>query len=206
MTEKGRVYIFDKTLTPTTLSLQEAIQRRRSVREFKKDRIRFEHLGTLLWSALGFQNLSSGRRTSPSAGACYPLSAYVAVGKDSIEDILEGVYSYSCKDHSLKKHLAVDLRQELSRAALHQDFIAVAPVSIIITATMSLTTSSYGKRGIRYVYIDLGHAAQNIYLQATAMGLGPVAVGAFHDTSVAELLSLSEEEHPLYIMPIGYPK
>jgi SagB-type dehydrogenase family enzyme len=155
---------------------------------------------------MGFQNLTSGRRAAPSAGACYPLSSYAAIGKDAIEGIKEGVYFYSFQDHALKKHLDGDLRHELSRAALHQDFISVAPVSIIFTAVMTLTTDSYGERGIRYVYIDLGHAAQNVYLMAAAMGLGTVAVGAFQDSKVAETLSLSKEESPLYIMPIGLPK
>ena len=203
---KEQVYSFDKSVSPSAISVEEAIQQRRSVREFKRDKLSFDDLGKLLWSALGFQNLSRGRRTAPSAGACYPLSAYVAIGTDSIEGVKEGVYFYSYQDHSLKKYLDGDLRLELSKAALHQEFIAVAPVSIIFVAIMSLTTSSYGERGIRYVYIDLGHAAQNIYLQATAMGLGTVAVGAYQDSKVAEILSLSKEESPLYIMPIGLPK
>ena len=203
---KEQVYSFDKSVSPGAMSVEEAIQQRRSVREFKRDKLSFDDLGKLLWSTLGFQNLLSGRRTAPSAGACYPLSAYVAIGKDSIEGIKEGIYFYSYQDHSLKKYLDGDLRLELSKAALHQDFIAVAPVSIIFTAVMSLTTASYGERGIRYVYIDLGHAAQNIYLLATAMGLGKVAVGAYHEIKVAEILSLSKEESPLYIMPIGLPK
>ena len=203
---KEQVYFFDKSVSTSTMSIEEAIQKRRSVREFKRDKISFDDLGKLLWSALGFQNLLSGRRTAPSAGACYPLSAYAAIGKDAIEEVKEGVYFYSYQDHSLKKYLDGDLRLELSKAALHQDFIAVAPVSIIFAAVMSLTTASYGERGIRYVYIDLGHAAQNIYLQASAMGLGTVAVGAYQDSKVAEILSLSKEESPLYIMPIGLPK
>lgn len=203
--EKEKSYLFEKSISYGTMTVEEAIQKRRSIREFKRDKIAFDDLGKILWSAMGYQNLSSGGRTAPSAGACYPLLSYAAIGKDGIEGIEEGLYFYFFRDHSLKKRLDGDLRQELSQAALNQDFISVAPVSIIFTAVMSLTTDSYGERGIRYVYIDLGHAAQNVYLQASAMGLGTVAVGAYHDSKVAEILSLPREEIPLYIMPIGHP-
>lgn len=205
MNIKKNVYFFDKTGFSGTVSVEEAIRNRRSVREYKKDKISFDSLGKLLWAALGYQTLASGRRTAPSAGGCYPISAYVAIGKDSIEGVKEGIYFYSFKDHSLNKYRDGDSRKELAKAALHQDFIAVAPISIIFTAIMSMTTSSYGERGIRYVFIDLGHCAQNVYLQATAMGLGTVAVGAFRDKNVADILSLPEDESPLYIMPIGFP-
>ncbi len=204
--EKEKIYHFHKSITYGTMTVEEAIQKRRSIREFKRDKISFDDLGKILWSAMGFQNLSGGGRTAPSAGACYPLSSYAAIGKDGIEGIEEGLYFYSFRDHSLKKRLDGDLRQELSQAALSQDFISVAPVSIIFTAVMSLTTDSYGERGIRYVYIDLGHAAENVYLQASAMGLGTVAVGAYQDRKVARILSLPKEEIPLYIMPIGHPE
>ena len=173
------------------------------IREFKSDKISSDDLGKILWSAMGFQNLSTGGRTAPSAGACYPLSCYAAIGKDGIEGIEEGLYYYSFRDHSLRKRLDGDLRHELARAALHQDFISVAPVSIIFTAVMSLTTDSYGERGIRYVYIDLGHAAQNVLLQAVALEIGTVPVGAFHDDRVSDLLNLPKDEQPLYIIPVG---
>lgn len=206
MKREGEVFFFDKAVSLSTMSVEETIQKRRSIRDFKKDKISSDLLGILLWSAMGFQNMSGGRRSAPSAGACYPLSAYVAVGKEAVGGIKEGLYLYALQNHSLIRYLDIDIRESLAKAALHQDFIAVAPVSIIFTAIMSKTTANYGERGIRYVYIDLGHAAQNIYLQATALKLGTVAVGAFQDEDVASVLSLSEEESPLYIMPIGFPK
>lgn len=206
MKRQGEIFFFEKTVSAGTMTIEETIQKRRSTRDFKKEEISSDFLGMLLWSAMGFQNMSGGGRSAPSAGACYPLSAYVAVGKETVEGIKEGLYLYAFQDHSLRRCLDRDIRQALAKAALNQDFIAVAPASIIFTATMSKTTAHYGERGIRYVYIDLGHAAENIYLQAAALKLGTVAVGAFQDEEVAAVLSLSKEESPLYIMPIGFPK
>jgi SagB-type dehydrogenase family enzyme len=102
-------------------------------------------------------------------------------------------------------HLAEDIRWKLSAAALNQDFIAEAPVSLVIFALSDRTLGRYSVRGERYVYMEAGHAGQNAYLQATALGLGTVAIGAFHDTEVRELLQLDNNAKPLYIMPLGKP-
>ena len=97
-----------------------------------------------------------------------------------------------------------DIRNELSTAALGQRMVREAPVSVLYSAVFSKMTARYGERGIRYTYIEVGHSAQNVYLQAEALGLGTVAIGAFDDSSVRQILKLSEYEEPLYIMPIGY--
>lgn len=204
-TMKKRIYTFEQTTPPGMMRLEEALRNRKSIRRFMKTQIPFDHLGYLLWAAYGFKDAKSNERTAPSAGACYPLNLYAVIGKDSIQSIKEGIYIYSCQKRCLTLHSEGDVRKELARAALGQNFIQDAPISIVFSADFSRTTSQYGERGIRYVYIDLGHAAQNLYLQATSIGMGTVAVGAFRDREIALILSLPESEEPLYIMPVGFP-
>lgn len=95
-----------------------------------------------------------------------------------------------------------DIREELSRAAVGQKWVKDAAINIVITAVYERTTVKYGERGIRYVHFEVGHVAQNVLLQATALDLGAVPVGAFFDEEVKRLLNLSVEE-PLYIIAIG---
>jgi len=144
-------------------------------------------------------------RTVPSAGATYPLEVFLACGQNGIEGIDRGVYRYQSSNHALVRHHPEDVRLELARAALDQEFIYQAPVDIIICALYERTTRRYGDRGKMYVHIEVGHAGQNIYLQATALGLATVAIGAFHDEGVREVLRLERQYRPLYIMPVGWP-
>jgi SagB-type dehydrogenase family enzyme len=187
------------------VSLEEAIARRRSVRDFTSEPLSQSQLSQILWAAQGLSE--RGRyRTVPSAGATYPLEIFVASGEKGVDEIVEGVYQYNVKSHSLAQHLNTDVRRELARAALGQGSIYEAPVDIIICALYRRTLSGYGGRGERYVHMEVGHAGQNIYLQATALGLATVAVGAFHDEQVRQVLRLDEQYQPLYIMPVGKPK
>jgi SagB-type dehydrogenase family enzyme len=187
------------------VSLEEAIARRKSVRDFAPEPLSQSQLSQILWAAQGLSNARGRRRTVPSAGATYPLEIFVACGENGIDGIGEGVYQYNVESHSLTLHYKGDVRAELARAALDQGFIYEAPVDIIICAAYSRTLSGYGSRGERYVHMEVGHAGQNIYLQATALGLATVAVGAFYDEQVREVLRLGEQYKPLYIMPIGKP-
>ncbi len=185
------------------MSLEEAVARRRSIRDFSPEAISRSQLSQILWAASGISGTSSGYRTVPSAGATYPLEIFVVCGKNSIEEIDEGIYHYNIDSQSLTLHHKGDVRLPLARAALAQTFIYQAPLDIVICAEYERTTLHYGLRGERYVYMEVGHAGQNIYLQATALGLATVAVGAFHDEQVAEVLRLDKQYKPLYIMPVG---
>jgi SagB-type dehydrogenase family enzyme len=186
------------------VSLEEAIARRRSIRDFAPEPLSQSQLSQVLWAAQGLSKV--GRyRTVPSAGATYPLEIFVAGGEKGIDGIGEGVYQYNVESHSLARHYKGDVRRELALAAMDQRSICEAPVDIIICAVYSRTLSGYGDRGERYVHMEVGHAGQNIYLQATALGLATVAVGAFHDEQVRQVLRLNEEYKPLYIMPVGKP-
>lgn len=187
------------------MPLEAAITQRRSVRSFTAKPVSLSQLSQILWAAQGITDTSRQYRAVPSAGATYPLEILVACGKEAIEEIDEGIYHYTIDNHSLTLHHRGDVRLELARAALDQEFIYEAPVDIIICAVHSRTQTHYGDRGERYVHIEVGHAGQNIYLQATALGLATVAIGAFHDEPVREVLRLDKQYKPLYIMPLGSP-
>jgi len=187
------------------MSVEEALAKRRSVRNFSSEPLSLKELAQILRAAQGMVKKIAGRRTAPSAGATYPLKIYAVVGRGCIEKLKEGIYYYMPRRHSIVMVKRGDYRERLAYAALGQDFIAKAPVSIIITAIYERTTSWYGKRGIRYVHFEVGHVGQNIHLQAEALGLGTVMVGAFHDERIAEILGITNDEKVLYIAPIGRP-
>lgn len=183
------------------MSVEEALSKRRSVREYKDAPLTLSELGQLLWAAQGITLPSRGFRTAPSAGATYPLELYVSVREGGVEGLGAGIYRYDPFTHSLALVKGGDFSLELYRAALNQDWVKEAPLCIIIAADFSRTTSRYGARGERYVYMEAGHVGQNIYLQATALGLGTVAVGAFYDDQLKSVVGCSED--PIYLFPVG---
>lgn len=182
-------------------SLERAIFERVSKRNFSEKPLTLKQVAQLLWAAqgIGVDGISGASRTAPSAGATYPMEIYLVVGK--VEGLEPGVYRYKYAEHSLTKTASKDRRKELAYAALNQDFIARAPASIVLAAEYGRTTSRYGDRGIRYVHMEVGFIAQNIYLQCGSLNLGAVAVGAFDEESVKVLLEVEEE--PLLIIPVG---
>ena len=188
-----------------SISLEEAIAQRRSIRRFTPEPLSQLQLSQILWAAQGISDTSLKLRTVPSAGATYPLEVFVACGKNCIEGIGDGIYHYNIDSHSLTLHHKRDARFELAKAALDEEIIYQAPVNIVICVLYERTTLHYSSRGERYVHMEVGHAGQNIYLQATALGLATVAIGAFDDEQVRELLRLDKQYKPLYIMPVGRP-
>jgi len=184
-------------------SLEEAIAQRRSVRDFLPESITQAELSQILWAAQGVTDTAWNLRAVPSAGATYPLEVFVVCGQNSIEGMSEGVYRYHIVQHSLTLHRRGDARLDLARAALGQEFIYEAPLDIVICALYQRITLDYGSRGERYAHIEVGHAGQNIYLQTSVLGLATVAIGAFHDEQVREVLRLDKQYKPLYIMPVG---
>jgi len=187
-----------------SVSLEEVLQRRRSVREYRQEELLLVELGQLLWAAQGVTDSLGGGRTAPSAGALYPLQIRVLAGE--VEGVNPGLYRYNVAGHFLVLELQSDLRTPLAEAALGQKPIRLAPCVLLITGIVARTAIKYGPRAERYVQMEAGHAGENIYLQATALGLGTVSIGAFDDQRVSELLRLVPGERPLYIMPVGRPK
>ena len=183
-------------------SLEQVLKTRRSVRSFLPEPLSLVELSQLLWAT---QGISSQRlRTVPSAGALYPLEVHVVVGK--VTGLESGVYRYHPRKHGLEKTVAGDIRESLASAAYRQSWIGEAAIALVVSGVYKRTTAKYGERGVRYVHMEAGHAAQNLYLQAEALGLGTTTVGAFTDGQVKRLLHMREEEQPLSIMPVGKPE
>jgi SagB-type dehydrogenase family enzyme len=156
-----------------------------------------DELGQLLWAAQGLTS-SAGQRTAPSAGGLYPLELY-GVTRDC-------VYHYAPPGHRLNEHVRGDLRSGLWLAAWRQDAVKNAAAVIVITGVYARTALKYGEeRAMRYVHLEAGHAAQNILLQAVALKLGAVTLGAFEDDRVIQALALPSDHAPLYLIPIGHP-
>jgi SagB-type dehydrogenase family enzyme len=196
----------------SSVTVEEALLLRRSIRAFTGDPVRLEDLAMILWAADGVTDARGEFRSAPSAGATFPLEIYAVIGEKCVvtaggEHLAAGVYKYHPHLHALIPRRYGDFRRELEAASLRQSWVGRAPVSVVICAVFERTTSVYGERGrVRYVPMEVGHAGQNIYLMATALGYGTVAVGAFHDEAVAEVLGLPREEKPLYVMPVGVPR
>ncbi|HBR21926.1 MAG TPA: nitroreductase [Nitrospiraceae bacterium] len=181
-------------------SVEQALLERRSVRVYKDESLTLTEVSQLLWAAQGITD-PRGFRTSPSAGALYPLELYVLAG--NVNDLPNGVYKYKPHKHELAMVVEGDKRTELCNAALDQPRVKDAAAVIVFSAVYERTTGEYGERGIRYVHIEVGHAAQNIYLQAVSLNLGTVVMGAFDDEEVKKIMNIGDKEQPLYIMPVG---
>lgn len=183
-------------------SLERALRERRSVRHFAATPLTLLELGQLLWAAQGVTH-GAGLRTAPSAGALYPLQTYVVAL--NVQGLAAGVYRYLPQRHALALIERENARAGLSAAALGQAPVAEAPVVVALAAVEVRTTVKYGARGLAYVEREAGHAAQNLLLQATALGLAGVPIGAFDDARVAATLHLPSDERPLYLLPVGRP-
>jgi len=184
------------------LSLEEALLSRRSVRDFKDQALTLAQLSQLLWAAQGITD-PKGFRTAPSAGALYPLEVYAVVGK--VEGLPAGVYKYQPKGHQVVRVLSGDRRKEVAKAALDQEALNQGAVILVFAGVYERTSWKYAERAERYVHIEVGHAAQNVLLQATALGLGAVPMGAFQDEEIKKVAALLEDEHPLLLIPVGVP-
>jgi SagB-type dehydrogenase family enzyme len=185
------------------VSLEETLLNRRSIREYADSPLVLEEVSQLLWAAQGL-TAEWGGRTAPSAGGIYPLEVYLVAG--SVENLAPGIYKYKPEEHELAKLKDGDLREELARAALDQTWVKEGAINLVIAAVYDRTTKKYGDRGMRYVDMEAGHAAQNLYLQATALNLGMVTIGAFYDEQVKNILGMLDNESPLYVIPVGKKK
>ena len=182
------------------ISIEKALLERRSVRGYKKESLTLVEVSQLLWAAQGITN-KRGFRTAPSAGALFPLEVYIVVG--DVNDLPEGIYQYKPHKHELLKIADGDKRSEICTAALGQGCIKQCAAVIVFSAVYERTTKKYGERGIKYVHMEIGHAAQNVHLQVVSLNLGTVVVGAFYDDEVKRVMNMTDKEQPLCIMPIG---
>ena len=176
------------------MSLEQAIAHRRSARRFTEQALTVKEIGQLCWAGQGITDRERGHRAAPSAGALYPIELYVVTA--------EGVDRYLPEKHELHRHLAGDHRKALETAS--QPTVGAAPACVVIAGDFEKTARKYRDRAERYCWIEAGHVAQNMLLQATALGLAGVPVGAFDDEKTAEALRLPRGWRVLYLLPIGH--
>ena len=181
-------------------SVESTLLKRKSIRRYTDEPLTLVEISQLLWAAQGVTH-HRGFRTAPSAGALYPLVIYIVAGK--VTGLAAGIYKFKPNKHVLLKIVEGDKRSELCKAALNQSAVKNAPVVILFFAVYQRITVKYGQRGLRYVFIEVGHSAQNICLQAVSLGLGTVTIGAFNDDKVKKIVNCEADEEPLYIMPVG---
>lgn len=193
---RDKVMKLPEPRTEGGMALTEALSERRSVREFKDTALSSAELGQLCWAAQGITD-DAGYRASPSAGALYPIELYVATA--------DGIGRYAPQRHHIEWLSDRDARRALARAALGQVSVAEAPACFIIAADIDRTARKYGDRAERYCILEAGHVCQNILLQATALQLGGVPIGAFDDAALTAELDLPEPQRPYYLVPVGYP-
>jgi SagB-type dehydrogenase family enzyme len=184
------------------ISIEKVLCTRRSVREFSSKPLELQQIAQLAWATQGITG-AEAHRTAPSAGGLYALELYIIAA--NVNGLPAGIYKYEILTHEVISLSEGDTRPRLSRAALEQSSISQAPAIFALAGVYERITKKYGDRGIRYVHMEAGHAAQNLLLQAVALGLGAVLVGAFNDANVKRALGLSKLETPLYLIPVGTP-
>ncbi len=189
-----------EVLTDGQMSLEKAISLRRSIRTYADKPLSLSDLSQLLWSAQGITN-ERGFRTAPSAGATFPLEMFVVVNR--VEGLSKGIYHYKPFEHELELLRTDDVLEPLFRACLSQSMILDAGATLVFAAVFERTTARYGDRGERYVLNEIGHASQNVHLQAAALDLGTVVIGAYRDDEVEDILQLGDQYSVLYLMPVG---
>ena len=178
------------------LSLEEALRRRRSRRDFSGDPLSPAELGQVLWAAHGLTG-PDGRRTAPTAGNTLPHEVYAVTPA--------GAFYYDGAAHRLEAIDPADLRGPLSAVTRNDEHILRAGAVVVLAAVAARTAARYPERAERYIAMGLGHAAQNVLLQAEALGLAAYPVGAHDVEGVASLLNLPAGCLPLYLVPIGRP-
>ena len=183
-----------------SVSVEYALLNRRSVRHYKDEPFTLSEISQLLWAAQGITT-KRGLRAAPSAGALFPLEVYIVAG--NITHLPPGIYKFNNRDRTISQNVEGDKRSALCQAALNQKSIARAPAVLLICAVYKRVTRTYGQRGVPYTLMEIGHAAQNVCLQAVAMGMGSVVIGAFRDEEIKMIANLAKEEQPLYIIPVG---
>lgn len=199
---EGEVIELARPRRVSETSVEQAIEGRRSRRSYANEPVKSGDISQLCWAAQGITEERHKLRASPSAGALYPLEIFLVIGNSDLE---AGIYHYSPSNHSLKRIKEGDYRKALRDASLGQKAVEDGALDMVIAAIYERTTRKYGKRGReRYVHMEAGHVAENIYLQAEAVGLGTVSMGAFDDERVREVLSIPGEYVPLYVMPVGH--
>jgi SagB-type dehydrogenase family enzyme len=177
---------------------------RRSQRDYSDRPLTQAELAALLWATQGITGSIAGYhfRTSPSAGALYPVETYLAVHR--VAGVPSGIWHFQVVDFALELLAAGDFRQPLTQAGLTQSFLGEAGAVFIWTGVLNRARWKYRERAVRYLFLDAGHICQNLMLAATALGLGVCPVGAFFDDEVESLIGVDkQQEVALYLASVG---
>ncbi len=185
------------------LSLERALEQRRTVRSFKDVHLTMQQFSQLLWAAQGITEHGGFKRAAPSGGTLYPADVYTVIGDTCVESLSAGIYHFEPRDYSINLVSGGDKRKDVALASLDQMWMAEAPVMFVLTAEYDRTTVKYGDRGTRYALIEIGHIGQNIFLQCQSLGLESGIVGAFNDKDVTRIVGAKKNHEPLIIMPVG---
>ncbi|MCX5633491.1 MAG: DJ-1/PfpI family protein [Phycisphaerae bacterium] len=180
-----------------SISLEQAIKNRRNIHQFTAELLKVNQISQLCWSAQGITDPNRGLRAAPSAGDLYPMQLYVALP--------DGLYLYSPQDNALEKKISGDVRPILSAASFGQRVVQNSPCVFVISGSVIKLEARYRGKGEKFAYLEAGHIAQNIHLQAVSLGLGSVPIGVFEPKSVAGICKLPENLEPLYLVAVGYP-
>ena len=186
------------------MPVEEAINKRRSVRSFSKKALTLSQLSQLLFAGQGVTGsmYGHGLRAAPSAGALYPIEVYLVA--NNVEELSRGIYHYNVQKHALELLKEGDFRKEITNAGLWQDMLGEAQVTFVLSAVFERTQRKYKDRSLRYIHMEAGHISQNISLQAVSLSLGSVCVGAFYDEQVNHLIGLDgKTESAIYLQAVG---
>jgi len=196
-------------------SIEEALNARQSVRAYSAESLSLTEISQMLWAAQGITRKKDtpsskwnekyewqgGNRTAPSAGGLYPMELYLLAG--NVEGLDQGVYKYIVKSHSLIKVIDGDKRADVREVSLKQKAITEGAAVIVMAAVYERTSIKYGARSEKYIFTEVGHIGQNIYLQGASLGIGTVMIGAYKDDDLKRVLNLPDDEKPMAVMPIG---
>jgi SagB-type dehydrogenase family enzyme len=199
-----RVLHLPEPVVDGAVSVEKAIRARRTVRSFHSGALSLAQLSQVLWAARGITDHRGFLRAAPSGGALYPMDVYAVLGEGCVEEVSAGIHHYEPRDHALSSMMEGDRRADVARASLGQMWMARAPLILVITTEYRRICRKYGERGVRYAIMEAGHVAQNVFLQAEALGLGAGIVGAFDDREVSRVMGLPSAHEPLLIMPVGH--
>jgi len=189
--------------TKGAVSVEEALQNRRSTRKFANRSLELAQISQLLWAADGINN-PQGKRTAPSGRAAYPIDLYLVAGERGVTSLAPGVYRYVVADHSLESVASGELRPAVAKACNSQVWIGEAPVIVVITGDIQRSAAKNGDQAALFTHLEAGFVGQNILLQAGALGLGAGVAGGFKDQPLAQALKLPGSDTPFLVMPVGH--
>jgi SagB-type dehydrogenase family enzyme len=189
--------------TKGTVSVEEALQARRSTRRFVEKALDLAQVAQMLWAADGINN-PQGKRTAPAGRAAYAIDLYLVVGERGVTNLAPGIYRYLVPENSLELVAKGEFRPAVVKACNSQTWMAEAPVMVVITGDYARCAVKNGDKAQMFTHMESGFVAQNLFLQVGALGLGAGIVGGFNDKALAQAIKLPQNDVPLLVMPVGY--